>query len=267
MRHGKKFNHLSRKVGHRRALLRSLASSLILNKRIVTTVAKAKELRKYVEPLITKAKNPTVSSRRVVFSYLQKKEAVHELFTEVSGKVAERNGGYTRIVKMGTRLGDNAEMAMIELVDYNTLYSQSKDSSAKKKTRRRRGGKGASSEATASTSAEVQDVAVEEAPAAEVETIVDEEPTQVDDSPSVEETTDAVEVEPVVEEAAEEVVEAEAEVETETVVESEEESTADVVSDDAEPEVETPSAQAETEAEGSSDEDNSEEENTEEKKD
>jgi large subunit ribosomal protein L17 len=142
MRHGKKVNHLGRKTAHREALLSNMASSLILNKRITTTVAKAKALRKYVEPLITKAKEDTTHSRRTVFSYLQNKESVKTLFGEVAGKVADRPGGYTRIIKFGdVRVGDNAEMCLIELVDFNTLYT--KDGAVKKaKTRRsRRGGK------------------------------------------------------------------------------------------------------------------------------
>ncbi|HMG94596.1 MAG TPA: 50S ribosomal protein L17 [Chryseolinea sp.] len=141
MRHGKKVNHLGRKTAHRHALLSNMASSLILNKRITTTVAKAKALRKYVEPLLTKAKDDTTHSRRTVFSYLQNKESVKTLFGEVASKIADRPGGYTRIIKMGdVRLGDNAEMCLIELVDYNTLYT--KDGAAKKaKTRRSRKGK------------------------------------------------------------------------------------------------------------------------------
>jgi large subunit ribosomal protein L17 len=142
MRHGKKINHLGRKAPHRAALLSNMASSLILNKRITTTVAKAKALRKYVEPLLTKAKEDTTHSRRTVFSYLQNKESVKTLFGEVAGKIADRPGGYTRIIKLGdARVGDNAEMCLIELVDYNALYT--KDGVAKKaKTRRsRRGGK------------------------------------------------------------------------------------------------------------------------------
>lgn len=163
MRHGKKVNHLGRKTAHREALLSNMASSLILNKRITTTVAKAKALRKYVEPLITKAKDDTTHSRRTVFSYLQNKESVKTLFGEVAGKVAERPGGYTRIIKLAdTRVGDNAEMCLIELVDFNTLYT--KDGAAKKaKTRRsRRGGKKEGAEASASTEAT-------EAPAAEAQ--------------------------------------------------------------------------------------------------
>ena len=140
MRHGKKINHLGRKAGHRAALLSNMASSLILNKRITTTIAKAKALRKYVEPLLTKAKDDTTHSRRTVFSYLQNKESVKTLFGEVAGKIADRPGGYTRIIKLGdVRVGDSAEMCLIELVDFNTLYT--KDGTAKKaKTRRSRRG-------------------------------------------------------------------------------------------------------------------------------
>jgi large subunit ribosomal protein L17 len=142
MRHGKKVNHLGRKSAHRHALLSNMASSLILNKRITTTVAKAKALRKYVEPLLTKAKDDTTHSRRTVFSYLQNKESLKTLFGEVASKIADRPGGYTRIIKMAdVRQGDNAEMCLIELVDFNTLYT--KDGAVKKaKTRRsRRAGK------------------------------------------------------------------------------------------------------------------------------
>lgn len=137
MRHGKKVNHLGRKSAHRHALLSNLASSLILNKRLETTVAKAKALRKYVEPLITKSKEDTTHSRRVVFSYLQNKESVKTLFGEVASKVNDRPGGYTRIIKLAdTRLGDNAEMCLIELVDFNTLYTKE---GAEKKGKTRRG--------------------------------------------------------------------------------------------------------------------------------
>ena len=136
MRHGKKFNHLSRKAPHRKAMLANMACSLIIHKRIKTTLAKAKALRVYVEPLITKSKNDTTHSRRIVFSYLKNKYAVTELFRDISVKVGDRPGGYTRIIKLGNRLGDNASMALIELVDYNTIYNSGSDS--KKKTRRRR---------------------------------------------------------------------------------------------------------------------------------
>ena len=141
MRHGKKNNHLSRTASHRGALLSNMAASLILHKRINTTVAKAKALRKYVEPLLTKSKDDSTHSRRVVFSYLQNKFAVTELFREVAGKIADRPGGYTRIIKTGNRLGDAAEMCMMELVDFNTLYQKEKAPAKKAKTTRRRGAK------------------------------------------------------------------------------------------------------------------------------
>ena len=138
MRHGNKVNHLGRKTAHRHALLSNMASSLILNKRITTTLAKAKALRKYVEPLLTKSKDDTTHSRRVVMSYLQNKESIKSLFGEVAGRIADRKGGYTRIIKLGdARLGDGSEMCMMELVDFNDLYK--KDGLAKKaKTRRGR---------------------------------------------------------------------------------------------------------------------------------
>ncbi len=141
MRHNKKFNHLGRTSSHRKAMLANMASSLIGHKRISTTLAKAKALRKYVEPLITKSKSDTTHSRRVVFSYLQDKDAVSELFREIAGKIADRPGGYTRILKTGNRLGDNAEMCIIELVDYNEAMMAAKEEAAKPKKRRsRRGG-------------------------------------------------------------------------------------------------------------------------------
>ena len=136
MRHGKKFNHLGRTASHRKALLSNMACSLIEHKRINTTVAKAKALRVYVEPLLTKAKEDTTHNRRIVFSYLQNKDAVTELFRTIAPKIAERNGRYCRIIKTGFRLGDGADTAMIELVDFNELYSAKSD--AKKTTRRSR---------------------------------------------------------------------------------------------------------------------------------
>lgn len=142
MRHGKKFNHLGRTSTHRKSMLANMATSLILHKRITTTLAKAKALRQYVEPLITRSKEDTTHSRRVVFSYLESKEAVTELFREVSTKVAERPGGYTRILKIGQRLGDNAEMAIIELVDFNTNLLEVKETGKAKATRRGRRGAG-----------------------------------------------------------------------------------------------------------------------------
>ncbi len=140
MRHGKKFNHLGRKTAHRKAMLANMACSLIEHKRINTTVAKAKALRRYVEPLITKSKDDTTHNRRIVFSNLRNKYAVSELFRDVAVKVGDRPGGYVRIIKLGNRQGDNADMAMLELVDYNELYNP-KGKKAKKATRRRGGKK------------------------------------------------------------------------------------------------------------------------------
>jgi len=138
MRHGKRFNHLSRKAPHRKSMLSNMASSLILHKKIETTLAKAKALRKFIEPLLTKSKSDTTHSRRSVFSLLQDKDAVNELFNKVSEKIASRPGGYTRIIKTGFRLGDNAEMSIIELVDYNTLLLGGDESDIGAKSRRRR---------------------------------------------------------------------------------------------------------------------------------
>ena len=162
MRHGKKFNHLGRKAAHRKAMLANMACSLIEHKRIKTTLAKAKALRLYVEPLITKSKNDTTHSRRTVFSYLKQKEAVTELFGDIASKVADRPGGYTRILKLGNRLGDNAQMAFIELVDYNETYTT--DKPKKKKTRRR-----SSAKTTESVSVEIpiDEEVTEESPVAE----------------------------------------------------------------------------------------------------
>ena len=135
MRHGKKVNHLGRKTAHRKSMLANMACSLIEHKRINTTVAKAKALKQFVEPIITKSKLDTTHSRRIVMARLRQKEAVTELFKDVSVKVGDRPGGYTRIIKLGNRLGDNADMAMIELVDYNEIYNAGK--AVKKKTTRR----------------------------------------------------------------------------------------------------------------------------------
>ncbi len=163
MRHNKKFNHLGRTASHRASLLANMASSLIMHKRITTTLAKAKALKKYVEPLITRSKNDTTASRRVVFRYLQDKYAVKELFSAVAEKVADRPGGYTRVIKLGTRQGDAAEIAFIELVDFDE--NMAKTPKAEKKTRRsRRGNKAA--EAVVEAPAETEAPA-EEAPAAE----------------------------------------------------------------------------------------------------
>ncbi len=138
MRHGKKVNHLSRQAGHRKSMLANMACSLIEHKRINTTVAKAKALKQFVEPLVTKSKEDTTHNRRIVFTYLRNKYAVTELFREVAAKVGDRPGGYTRIIKLGNRLGDNADMAMIELVDFNELYNGGKKEVKKATTRRGR---------------------------------------------------------------------------------------------------------------------------------
>ena len=170
MRHGKKFAHLGRKAPHRKYMLANMACSLIEHKSINTTVAKAKALKRYIEPLITKSKNDSTHNRRIVFSYLKNKYAVTELFRDISVKVGDRPGGYTRIIKLGNRLGDNASMALIELVDYNTIYNSGSDS--KKKTRRRRKSTKKSEEAAPF----VEEAVVEEAaPAVEESTPVVEE--------------------------------------------------------------------------------------------
>ena len=178
MRHGKKLNHLGRTNSHRKAMMGNMATSLIIHKRITTTLAKAKALRIYVEPLLTKSKDDTTHSRRTVFSYLQDKDAVSILFLDIAEKIASRPGGYTRIIKLENRLGDNAEMAIIELVDYNTVYGADKAETAKKTTRRRGGS------AKAKTAPVAQDSA---APVAEVTEapVVDEAP--VAETPAAEE--------------------------------------------------------------------------------
>lgn len=170
MRHGKKFNHLGRKAGHRKALLKNMANSLIEHKRINTTLAKAKALRRYIEPLITKAKNDTTHSRRVVFSYLQNKDSIKELFGPIAVKVGERPGGYVRIIKTGFRLSDGAEMAMIELVDFNEVMlaaaKEGRASKGKKRRTRRGGGKknveAAAPAAVAEVDENIEDAASEE---------------------------------------------------------------------------------------------------------
>jgi large subunit ribosomal protein L17 len=157
MRHRKGFNHLSRKTGHRRAMMANMAASLIKNKRITTTTAKAKALRSYVEPLITKSKDDTTHSRRVVFSYIQDKDAVTELFREISPKVMERPGGYTRIIKLDNRAGDNAEMALIELVDFNeNLLADAAEKSTTSRRRRRGGSSKKKAEETQPSKAEAE---------------------------------------------------------------------------------------------------------------
>lgn len=153
MRHGKKVNHLGRTSAHRKALMRNLAIALVTHKRINTTLAKAKALRTFIEPLITKAKDNTTHSRRVVFSYLQNKEAITELFGPIAAKVGARPGGYIRVIKTGFRRGDGSEMAMIELVDFNEIYKTSKAQEGGRRRRRRRGGAGSTTAAAAATAA------------------------------------------------------------------------------------------------------------------
>ena len=220
MRHGKKVNHLSRKKGHRRSLLSNMACSLIEHKSINTTLAKAKALRVYVEPLLTKSKTDSTHSRRTVFSYLQDKDVVAELFREVAPKIATRNGGYTRIIRTGYRLGDNAEMCMIELVDFNEVYT--KEAATKTTRRSRRGGK-------KSTNAETS---IEEA-------VVTEEPT-----------TEATE-----ETAAEATEEPAAEATEEPAAEATEEPAAEATE---EPKAETPSEEESKEDDNSSEADKKE---------
>ena len=229
MRHGKKVNHLSRKKGHRRSLLSNMACSLIEHKSINTTLAKAKALRVYVEPLLTKSKTDSTHSRRTVFSYLQDKDVVAELFREVAPKIATRNGGYTRIIRTGYRLGDNAEMCMIELVDFNEVYT--KEAATKTTRRSRRGGKKTSSAETL-----VEEAVVEEA----VEAATEESVTEAAEDPIAE-----LAEEPVVEVAEE----PKAEVAEEPAAEVAEEPAADA---------EQPSEEESKEDDNSSDEDKKE---------
>lgn len=192
MRHAKRINQLGRTSSHRAAMLSNMAASLIMHKRITTTLAKAKRLRKYLEPLITKSKNDTTHSRRVVFSYLQDKYAVTELFREISQKVADRPGGYLRILKTGFRQGDNAEMCIIELVDYNEDYTTQKETKKTTRTRRSRKSTATAKPTVEETQTETVEQIAEEPTAETVEPIVEEEPT-------AEEPT-AETVEPIVEE-------------------------------------------------------------------
>ena len=197
MRHGKKFNHLSRKSGHRKALLRNLTISLVKYKRIKTTIAKAKELRKFIEPLLTKSKNNTTHSRRVVFSYLQNKEAVTEMFNTIAPAIANRPGGYSRIIRLGFRPSDAAEVAMIELVDFNVLALESAkqlEDADKKRTRRSRKKKSDSTDEVTSKDVLVNDNASEET--IETDTITSDTNSEEvnissnDESLSSEESTD-----------------------------------------------------------------------------
>jgi large subunit ribosomal protein L17 len=231
MRHGVKLNRLGRKTPHRKALMANLAIALIEHKRIITTLAKAKALRVYVEPMLTKSKSDTTHNRRLVFSDLQNKEAIKELFGTVSSAIGTRPGGYTRIIKMAPRLGDAAEMAMIELVDFNTIYTGSgaADADKKKTTRRSRGGKKAAPAVSAASDTE----AAAAEPTAEVEAPV------VD---AAEEATTAQVEETPVAEAAAEAPEAVAEVE-EAVAEA-----TDIAAEDASPEASTDEASTEEQA-------------------
>ena len=213
MRHGKKFNHLGRTASHRAAMLSNMATSLIMEKRISTTVAKAKALRKYVEPLITKAKSDTTHSRRVVFSYLQNKESVQTLFHEVADKIAARPGGYTRILKTGNRLGDNADMCIIELVDFNeAMLTDSKPEKAKTRRGRRKASDSDKTTTPVVAAAEVieetpviEDAVVEEAVEVEAtEEVVEEVVEDVVETEAAEEVVEEVVAEAEVEEAAEE---------------------------------------------------------------
>lgn len=221
MRHKKGFNHLGRKTAHRKAMLSNMAASLIIHKRINTTLAKAKALRSYVEPLITRSKDDTMHSRRVVFSHLQNKEAVNELFREISEKIADRPGGYTRILKTGVRLGDDAQMCIIELVDYNTNLLSAKEEDSGKRTRRGR-------KKASTTPEEPKSKAKAKAKVDEIEEVeeVIEDTVEVKKE-SVEETTEepkAEAKEEVIEEAVEEPV---AEVKEEVVEEEKEEAPAE----------------------------------------
>ncbi len=181
MRHGKKFPHLGRKRGHRKYMLANMACSLIEHKSINTTLTKAKALKLFVEPLITKSKNDSTHNRRIVFRYLRNKYAVTELFREISVKVGDRPGGYTRIIKLGNRLGDNANMAMIELVDYNDTYSTTKPVSRKRRRRKKK-----SSNDNAQNLTTEQKLVSEEAPAVEEASAIEEAPA-VEEAPAAEE--------------------------------------------------------------------------------
>lgn len=234
MRHRKKINHLGRKSAHRKSMIANMASSLILHKRIKTTLAKAKALRTYVEPLITRSKEDTTHSRRMVFRILRNKEAVTELFREVSIRIAERPGGYTRIIKLGTRLGDNAEMALIELVDFNENLLGEKDSAKAKSTRRgRRGTKKKTEDTVAApkvkkTEKAVKEPAKEEAPAETVtETIEEEAPAEtvaetIEDEAPAETVAETIEEEAPAETVEETAGQPVAEETTETLTQAEE---------------------------------------------
>ena len=244
MRHGKKVNHLSRKKGHRRSLLSNMACSLIEHKSINTTLAKAKALRVYVEPLLTKSKTDSTHSRRTVFSYLQDKDVVAELFREVAPKIATRNGGYTRIIRTGYRLGDNAEMCMIELVDFNEVYT--KEAATKTTRRSRRGGKKSTNAETS-----IEEAVVTEEPTTEA---TEETAAEATEEPAAEATEEPV-AEATEEPAAEATEEPAAEATEEPVAEATEEPAAEATE---EPKAETPSEEESKEDDNSSEADKKE---------
>ena len=236
MRHKKSFNHLGRKSAHRKAMLSNMACSLIKHKRIETTTAKAKALQRYIDPLVTRSKDDTTHARRVVFSYLQDKDAVAELFRDVAAKVGDRPGGYTRIIKLGNRLGDNADMCIIELVDYNETLLAEKAAAKKSSSRRRRGGKKktdvsavaeAVTEGSAAGAVTEVEAPAEEAPAEEASAEVTEEEVAKEEAPAEEPVAEAKE-EPV----AEVKEEAVAEVKEEPVAEAKEEPAAEEKNED-----------------------------------
>ena len=195
MRHGKKFNHLGRKSSHRKAMLSNMACSLIEHKRIKTTVAKAKALRKFIEPLITKSKTDTTHSRRIVFSHLKQKDAITELFGDVASKVSTRNGGYTRILRTGNRLGDNAEMCFIELVDYNETYVTDKPKKKTKSTRRSGSSKKASSSPVVDDAIIVEETKSDETKNEDLVTKTNDEPASEEKVESIENKSKAKEEE------------------------------------------------------------------------
>lgn len=193
MRHGKKINHLGRTSAHRKAMLSNMAASLILHKRITTTLAKAKALRVYVEPLLTRSKDDSTHNRRMAFSYLQNKEAVSELFREISKRIAERPGGYTRILKTGNRVGDNADMCFIELVDYNETMLATKEAPKAKATRRRRTSGKKKEDEGAEGSAEVKEAKPKKAPKAATEEVHEAAKAEVAEETKSSETAESTE--------------------------------------------------------------------------
>ncbi|MAZ55015.1 MAG: 50S ribosomal protein L17 [Flavobacteriales bacterium] len=222
MRHGKKFNHLGRKSSHRKAMLSNMACSLIEHKRIKTTVAKAKALRKFIEPLITKSKTDTTHSRRIVFSHLKQKDAITELFGDIASKVSTRNGGYTRILRTGNRLGDNAEMCFIELVDYNETYVTDKPKKKTKSTRRSGSSKKASSSPAVDDAIIVEETESDETKNEDLVAKTNEEPTSEEKVESTESKSKAKEEKVKVEKSEakeEEIIEEKSEAKEEEIIE------------------------------------------------